>query len=57
MQLSQRRANTIAAELVTAGIPAQIVTTEAFGETELAVATPDNTPKQANRRATIDFAR
>ena len=57
MQLSQRRANTVAAGLVKAGIPARIVTTEAFGETDLAVPTPDNTPDQANRRATIDFQR
>ena len=33
MQLSERRANTVAAELTKAGIPATIVTTEAFGET------------------------
>jgi len=57
MQLSQRRANTVAAELVRSGIPATIVTTEAFGETDLAVETPDNTPAQPNRRATIDFER
>ena len=57
MQLSQRRANTVAAELVKSGIPATIVTTEAFGETDLAVETPDNTPAQPNRRATIDFQR
>jgi outer membrane protein OmpA-like peptidoglycan-associated protein len=57
MQLSQRRANTVAAELVKSGIPAHIVTTEAFGETNLAVQTPDNTPDQANRRTTIDFKR
>lgn len=57
MQLSQRRANTVAAELVRSGIPATIVTTEAFGETDLAVETPDNTPAQPNRRATIDFQR
>ena len=57
MQLSQRRANTVAAELVKSGIPATIVTTEAFGETDLAVQTPDNTPAQPNRRATIDFQR
>jgi outer membrane protein OmpA-like peptidoglycan-associated protein len=57
MQLSQRRANTVAAELIKAGIPARIVTTEAFGETDLAQQTPDNTPEQANRRATIDFQR
>jgi outer membrane protein OmpA-like peptidoglycan-associated protein len=57
MQLSQRRANTVAAELVKSGIPARIVTTKAFGETNLAVQTPDNTPFQANRRTTIDFQR
>src|SRR5688572_18453230 len=57
MQLSQRRANTVAAELIKSGIPARIVTTEAFGETELAVQTPDGTPAQPNRRATIDFQR
>jgi OmpA-OmpF porin, OOP family len=57
MQLSQRRANTVAADLVRSGIPAQIVTTKAYGETDLAVQTPDNTPDQANRRATIDFQR
>ena len=57
MQLSQRRANTVAAELTKAGIPARIVTTEAFGETDLAVQTGDNVPDQANRRATIDFER
>ncbi len=57
MALSERRANTVAAELIKAGIPARIVTTEWFGETDLAVPTADNTPEQANRRATIDFAR
>ena len=55
MGLSQKRANTVATELVKAGIPAQIITTEAFGETDLAVPTPDNTPEQANRRVVIDF--
>jgi OmpA-OmpF porin, OOP family len=57
MQLSQRRANNVAAELTRAGIPARIITTEAFGEDQLAVETPDNTPAQPNRRATIDFQR
>jgi outer membrane protein OmpA-like peptidoglycan-associated protein len=55
MGLSERRAETVAAELVQAGIPAEIITTEAFGETDLAVPTPDNTPEQANRRVVIDF--
>jgi outer membrane protein OmpA-like peptidoglycan-associated protein len=57
MGLSQRRANTVAAELVRAGIPAEIVTTEAFGQTDLAVETPDETPLQADRRVTVDFER
>jgi OmpA-OmpF porin, OOP family len=57
MQLSQRRANAVAGQLTKEGIPAHIITTEAFGETDLAVQTPDNTPNQANRRATIDFQR
>jgi outer membrane protein OmpA-like peptidoglycan-associated protein len=55
MDLSRRRAETVATELVRAGIPAQIITTEAFGETDPAVPTPDNTPEQANRRVVIDF--
>ena len=55
MELSQRRADTVAEALIKAGIPAQIITTEAFGETDLAVPTPDNTPDQANRRVVIDF--
>ena len=55
MGLSEKRAETVATELVTAGIPAEIVVIEAFGETDLAVPTPDNTPEQANRRVVIDF--
>ena len=55
MGLSERRAETVATELVQAGIPAEIIVTEAFGETDLAVPTPDNTPEQANRRVVIDF--
>jgi len=57
MTLSQERANTVATELIKNGVPARIVTTEAFGETDLAVPTPDNTPDQANRRVTVDFSR
>jgi outer membrane protein OmpA-like peptidoglycan-associated protein len=55
MELSQRRANTVAEALVRAGIPAQIIVTEAFGETDLAVETPPDTPLQANRRVVVDF--
>jgi outer membrane protein OmpA-like peptidoglycan-associated protein len=55
MGLSERRAETVAAELVRAGIPAEIIVIEAFGETDLAVQTPDDTPEQLNRRVVIDF--
>jgi OmpA-OmpF porin, OOP family len=55
MGLSERRAETVAQQLIQAGIPAEIVVTEWFGETRLAVPTPDNTPEQANRRVEIDF--
>ena len=57
MGLSERRAQTIAEELIRAGIPARIVTTEAFGQTDLAVETADGVPLAANRRAVIDFQR
>ena len=55
MTLSQERANTVAADLIQAGIPAQIVTTKAWGKTDLAVQTPDQTALQANRRVVMDF--
>jgi outer membrane protein OmpA-like peptidoglycan-associated protein len=57
MNLSQERADTVATDLIKAGIPARIVTTKAWGETDLAVPTPDNTPDQANRRVIMDFSR
>jgi len=57
MTLSQERANTVAKGLIDEGIPAQIVTTQAWGETDLAVETPPETPLQANRRVVMDFER
>lgn len=57
MQLSQRRANTVATELIKAGVPASLIDAKGFGETNLAVETPEGVPNQANRRVTIDFAR
>lgn len=57
MQLSQRRAQNVAAELIKAGIPARVIETEALGETDLAVQTEDGVPLQENRRATIGFSR
>ena len=57
MQLSQRRAQNVAAELIKSGIPARVIETEALGENDLAVQTEDGVPLQENRRATIDFRR
>lgn len=56
MQLSDRRSQNVAAELVKAGIPARVIETEAYGETQPAVPTEDGVPLQANRRAEVDFA-
>lgn len=55
MDLSRRRAETVARELIRAGIPSDIIVLEAFGETDLAVPTPDNTPEPRNRRVVIEF--
>jgi outer membrane protein OmpA-like peptidoglycan-associated protein len=55
MELSQRRANSVAAELTKSGIPSDVIVTEAFGQTQLAVETPDNTPNAENRRVVVDF--
>ena len=57
MQLSQQRANTVATELIKSGVPASLIAATGFGQTNLAVETPDGVPNQANRRVTIDFAR
>jgi outer membrane protein OmpA-like peptidoglycan-associated protein len=57
MNLSQERANTVADALIQAGIPSQIVTTKAWGFTDLAVQTPPETALQANRRVVLDFER
>lgn len=53
--LSRRRANAVAKALVTEGISPQQIREEAYGETRLAVPTPDNTPMPANRRVVIEF--
>jgi OOP family OmpA-OmpF porin len=50
--LSERRANEVRRVLLAEGVQANI-STQGFGETQLAVPTPDNTPEQRNRRAVI----
>ena len=50
--LSERRALEVACALVAAGVRRPIVTF-AYGKTNLAVPTPDQTPEERNRR--VDF--
>ena len=52
--LSERRANEVRRVLLAEGVRANI-STQGFGETNLAVATPDNTSEARNRRATISL--
>lgn len=51
--LSVRRANAVAAELVRLGVPRNEIVAQGFGETNLLVATPDNTREPQNRRVEI----
>lgn len=53
MSLSERRAQTIAAALVAAGIPESAVNTMGYGETEPAVETEDGVAMRQNRRAAV----
>jgi outer membrane protein OmpA-like peptidoglycan-associated protein len=55
-RLSQRRANTVAAELIKAGVPAQLIRAEGYGQTDLAVPTADGVALAANRRVVIAVA-
>lgn len=52
-KLSMRRAQTVAAFLVKAGIPAKQIETAARGKREPAVHTANGVPNQANRRVVI----
>ncbi|MEM7045059.1 MAG: OmpA family protein [Pseudomonadota bacterium] len=54
MDLSERRAKTIADALVAAGIPEAAISTMGYGETEPAVATEDGVAMRQNRRAAIE---
>ncbi len=57
MALSQRRANTVASELIKAGVPATIISATGYGQTDLAVPTDDGVVLAANRRVVVDFQR
>lgn len=51
--LAMRRAKTVAAALVKAGVPKQEIAIKAFGETVLLVPTGDNVKEPQNRRVEI----
>ena len=51
--LSERRAQTVATELIKGGIPASKIGTEALGMTDLAVETGPDVYEPRNRRAVI----
>ncbi|MDF1585219.1 OmpA family protein [Geminicoccaceae bacterium 1502E] len=51
--LSERRGNAVADYLGRKGVSADRLTVQGFGETQLAVPTPDNTPNAQNRRVEI----
>jgi OOP family OmpA-OmpF porin len=52
-RLSERRADAVAAYLESKGVERSRMTVRGFGETQLAVQTPDNTPNAQNRRVEI----
>jgi len=54
-RLALRRVNRVKDALVERGVPADLITTAARGESELLVATPDNVREPANRRVNISF--
>lgn len=56
LNLSERRAQNVAAELIKGGVPARVIQTEGYGEEQPAVETGDGVPLQANRRAIIDLS-
>jgi hypothetical protein len=53
MALSQRRANTVTAGLVNAGVPRVAIISQGYGETNLPQPTADQVPDQANRSVKI----
>jgi outer membrane protein OmpA-like peptidoglycan-associated protein len=54
LRLSVKRAEKVRQALIKLGIPAQNIQTSGRGESELLIATPDNTKEPKNRRAEIN---
>lgn len=55
LRLSERRAQSVAAQMIKLGIPATSIVTVGRGEEDLLVATPDGVREPQNRRAAISF--
>ena len=55
LALSRRWAEIVAAKLIEAGVPKDIIHVVAVGESDPAIQTPDNDPEPLNRRVTIDY--
>ncbi|QDH16741.1 OmpA family protein [Swingsia samuiensis] len=55
LQLSERRAQSVKAELIRDGVSAGLITTKGFGESNPLVSTKPNTREPQNRRVEIDF--
>lgn len=53
--LSERRQQAVTNELIRLGVPADAIVGQAFGETDLAVSTPDGVPEAQNRRVEIEI--
>ena len=54
-RLANKRSNKVKAALIDRGVPEEMIITNARGESELLVATPDNVREPANRRVNISF--
>ena len=52
-RLSEARANSVAAALIEAGLPASMISRGSSGEDDLAITTPDGTREANNRRVTV----
>ncbi|MAM34742.1 MAG: cell envelope biogenesis protein OmpA [Micavibrio sp.] len=53
--LAMRRANSVRDALIQRGVPAENITVESRGETQLMVQTPDGVREPANRRVEVSF--